>query len=248
MSESRPPVLVTGGAGFIGSHVVDAFFAQGHRVVVVDDLTTGDPKRIPGDVRLVEADIRSAALEQLFREEGIEAVFHLAAQIDVRHSVADPIADAEINVLGTIRIAQAAIAAGRPLMLIDVFQTGTAAAPRDRSHRYFLTFNKSDDANRVQDILTALAFVHSQTSERIELRGLGNAGIWCLFAASVARVETLLEADLDRPVRRAVAAHRLRSAPASRGRASSTSMIGMPSRIGKASPACLLTSSCASES
>jgi hypothetical protein len=93
--------------------------------------------------------------------------------------------------------AQAVLAAGRPLLLIDAFQTGTAAAPRDRSHRYFLTFNKSDDANRVQDILTALAFLHSQTSERIELRGVGNAGIWCLFAASVARVETLLEADLD---------------------------------------------------
>ena len=61
----------------------------------------------------------------------------------------------------------------------------------------FRSFNKSDDANRVQDILTALAFLQSQTSERIELLGLGNAGIWCLFAASVARVETLLEADLD---------------------------------------------------
>jgi Acetyl xylan esterase (AXE1) len=93
--------------------------------------------------------------------------------------------------------AQSALAAGRPLLLIDAFQTDTAAAPRDRSHRYFLTFNKSDDANRVQDILTALAFLNSQTSGRIELRGLGKAGIWCLFAAAVAGVETVLEADLD---------------------------------------------------
>jgi hypothetical protein len=81
--------------------------------------------------------------------------------------------------------------------LIDAFQTGTAVASRDRSHRYFLTFNKSDDANRVHDILTALAFVRSQTSERIELRGLGLAGIWCLFAAAVAPIETTLEVDLD---------------------------------------------------
>ena len=93
--------------------------------------------------------------------------------------------------------AQAALAAGRPLLLIDAFQTGTAVALRDRSHRYFLTFNKSDDANRVQDILTALAFLKSQTSEKIELRGLGKAGIWCLFAAAVAPVDTALEPDLD---------------------------------------------------
>jgi hypothetical protein len=93
--------------------------------------------------------------------------------------------------------AQAALAAGRPLLLIDAFQTGAAAAPRDRSHRYFLTFNKSDDANRVQDILTAIAFLHSQTPERIELRGLDNAGVWSLFAAAVARVETVLKADLN---------------------------------------------------
>ncbi len=93
--------------------------------------------------------------------------------------------------------AQAALAAGRPVLSIDAFQTGSAVAPRDRSHRYFLTFNKSDDANRVQDILTALAFLQSQTSGRIELRGVGNAGIWCLFAAAVARGEVQLEADLD---------------------------------------------------
>jgi len=94
-------------------------------------------------------------------------------------------------------LAQAAIVAGRPLLLIDAFQTGTAVALRDRSDRYFLTFNKSDDANRVQDILTALAFLNSQTSERIELRGFGKAGVWCLFAAAVAPVETALDTVLD---------------------------------------------------
>jgi len=77
---------------------------------------------------------------------------------------------------------QAAIAAGRPVMAIDAFQTGSAVAVRDRSHRYFLTFNKSDDANRVQDILTALAFLRSQGSAKAELKGTGSAGIWSLFA------------------------------------------------------------------
>jgi dienelactone hydrolase len=94
------------------------------------------------------------------------------------------------------RQAQAALAAGRPLLLVDAFQTGAAIAPRDRSHRYFLTFNKSDDANRVQDILTALAFLRSQTQRRIELRCLDKAGVWCLFAAAVAGIDLALDGDL----------------------------------------------------
>jgi len=84
------------------------------------------------------------------------------------------------------KFAQAALAEGRPLLLIDAFQTGSAVALRDRSNRFFLTFNKSDDANRVQDILTALAFLREESQEKIELRGLGKAGVWCLFAAAVA--------------------------------------------------------------
>jgi len=90
---------------------------------------------------------------------------------------------------------QAAIAAGRPVMAIDAFQTGSAVAVRDRSHRYFLTFNKSDDANRVQDILTALAFLRSQGSAKAELKGTGSAGIWSLFAAAVAPGDLVLDAE-----------------------------------------------------
>ncbi|MEO6325848.1 MAG: NAD-dependent epimerase/dehydratase family protein [Thermoanaerobaculia bacterium] len=111
-SDSRPPVLVTGGAGFIGSHIVDSFLALGHRVVVLDDLSTGDARRLPSAVRFVRADLRDAALAPLLREEGIEAIFHHAAQIDVRRSVTDPVFDAEVNVLGTIRLAKAALEAG----------------------------------------------------------------------------------------------------------------------------------------
>ena len=69
---------------------------------------------------------------------------------------------------------------------------------RDRSPRYFLTFNKSDDANRVQDILTALAWLRKQTTGKIELQGSGKAGIWCLFAAAVADMDLTLKADLDK--------------------------------------------------
>lgn len=86
------------------------------------------------------------------------------------------------------------IAAGRAVLAIDAFQTGTAVAPRDESATHFLTFNKSDDANRVQDILTALAFLKESN---VELVGTGNAGIWCLFAAAVAPTPVNLNADLQ---------------------------------------------------
>ncbi len=88
------------------------------------------------------------------------------------------------------------IAAGRPVLLIDAFQTGKAVAPRDRSHRHFLTFNLSDDANRVQDILTALAFLRSKHPDKPELIGLGKAGIWSVFAAAVSPVDLKLSADV----------------------------------------------------
>ncbi|MFN7933951.1 MAG: acetylxylan esterase [Bryobacteraceae bacterium] len=90
-----------------------------------------------------------------------------------------------------------AIAAKRPVLLIDAFQTGSAVAIRDRSARYFLVFNKSDDANRVQDILTSIAFLQKQSQEKIELRGVGKAGVWCLFAASVSQAPLRLHADLN---------------------------------------------------
>jgi UDP-glucose 4-epimerase len=112
MPENKPSVLVTGGAGFIGSHIADAFLDRGHRVVILDDLSTGDAARVPQAARLVEADLRRADLTTLLREEKIGVVSHHAAQIDVRKSVEDPVLDAEINVLGTIRLAQACVAAG----------------------------------------------------------------------------------------------------------------------------------------
>jgi UDP-glucose 4-epimerase len=112
MDQGGSPVLVTGGAGFIGSHLADALLAEGHRVVILDDLSTGQRARLPAAARFVEGDIRSFDLAGLLHEERPAAVFHHAAQIDVRRSVADPVFDAEVNVLGTIRIAQACLAAG----------------------------------------------------------------------------------------------------------------------------------------
>ena len=118
------PVLVTGGAGFIGSHLVDALLALGHRVVVLDDLSTGDLRRVPPEARFVKADVRDPGLDGLLREEKIDTVFHLAAQIDVRRSVEDPVFDAEVNVLGTIRVAEAA---GRAKVRQVVFSSSGGA-------------------------------------------------------------------------------------------------------------------------
>ena len=95
---------MTGGAGFIGSHVVDRCIEAGHEVAVVDDLSTGRQEHVQPAGRLHIADIRSPALADVFRTEAPEAVIHLAAQAAVSRSVADPHLDADINVLGSINL------------------------------------------------------------------------------------------------------------------------------------------------
>jgi UDP-glucose 4-epimerase len=109
--------LVTGGAGFIGSHVVDALVARGDRVTVIDNLSSGRRENLVSAERLGAnlhvADVRdSGALAKIFAGARPEVVFHLAAQIDVRKSVEDPEFDAGANVLGTIAVLEAARAAG----------------------------------------------------------------------------------------------------------------------------------------
>jgi UDP-glucose 4-epimerase len=101
--------IVTGGAGFIGSHVVDALLARGDNVWVVDSLTTGRSERVPDGATLVELDIRDReGLGTLVGQVRPQAVFHLAAQADVRVSVEDPGLDADVNVRGTVEVLEAA--------------------------------------------------------------------------------------------------------------------------------------------
>jgi UDP-glucose 4-epimerase len=105
--------LVTGGAGFIGSNVVDGLLAAGHEVVVVDNLSTGRRENLSADAELRELDVvDAAALRDVFAAAAPEVVFHLAAHIDVRVSVENPAHDARVNVEGTINVLQAARAAG----------------------------------------------------------------------------------------------------------------------------------------
>jgi UDP-glucose 4-epimerase len=105
--------IVTGGAGFIGSHLVDAVVARGDDVVVLDDLSRGRRENVDERARLVEGDARdAAAVEETFAASQPEVCFHLAAQADVRVSVERPDFDCEVNVLATIRVLEAARAYG----------------------------------------------------------------------------------------------------------------------------------------
>lgn len=97
-------ILVTGGAGFIASHIVDAYIGSGHNVVIVDDLSSGRRENINPQAKFVQLDIREKALEDVFKEGEFDVVNHHAAQMDVRKSVADPQYDASINVVGGLNV------------------------------------------------------------------------------------------------------------------------------------------------
>jgi len=100
-------VLVTGGAGFIGSHVSDVFIANGWAVEIVDNLSSGKRSNVPAEATFHEIDIRSPEASRLVQEGTFDVIVHLAAQIDVRRSVADPLFDASVNVLGSLNILEA---------------------------------------------------------------------------------------------------------------------------------------------
>ena len=109
--ESRK-ILVTGGAGFIGSHVAEAHLDRGDRVWIVDDLSSGRLENVPASAEFHELDIADARVEDLIRGVGFDVINHHAAQIDVRVSVADPALDARVNVAGLLNILEAVRASG----------------------------------------------------------------------------------------------------------------------------------------
>jgi UDP-glucose 4-epimerase len=128
--------IVTGGAGFIGSHVVDALVARGDEVVILDDLSHGKRENANPGAELVVGDIRDqAAVQSVFGEARPEACFHLAAQADVRVAIARPDFDGEVNVLGTIRLLEAAREHGARIVFASTGGAiyGECAEPADES-------------------------------------------------------------------------------------------------------------------
>ena len=131
-------ILVTGGAGFIGSHVADALLDQGHTVHVLDDLSTGRPVNVPDAAPLHQFDIRSDEAAALMERERFDVLVHHAAQMDVRASVADPRFDADVNVRGFLNLAEA----GRKNGLEKIIFASTGGAiygepdytPQDEDH------------------------------------------------------------------------------------------------------------------
>lgn len=102
-------ILVTGGAGFIGSNVADAYIEAGHEVAVLDNFTTGKKENLNPKAKLFEVDLRDKQLEQIIADFAPQVINHHAAQIDVRKSVSDPIYNAEVNEIGTLNLLNAAV-------------------------------------------------------------------------------------------------------------------------------------------
>jgi UDP-glucose 4-epimerase len=158
--------VVTGGAGFIGSHLVDALLARGDEVHVVDTFATGKRERVPAEATLHEQDIREP-LDELFQDIEPETVFHLAAQADVRVSVERPDYDASVNVVGTIRVLEAARPVGAQLVFSStggaIYGERTTPAPEDTpreplapygtsklcGEEYLATYNRLHGTNHV---------------------------------------------------------------------------------------------------
>lgn len=131
-------ILVTGGAGFIASHIVDAYVERGHDVTVVDDLSSGRRENVNPKAELIVADLRDPKTAASLRDGKFDLLNHHAAQIDVRISVSDPAADAELNIVAALRLFQSQIDAG--LKKIVFASSGGAAygepqyAPQDEKH------------------------------------------------------------------------------------------------------------------
>ncbi len=104
MKDVELKILLTGGAGFIGSHVADKLLKSGHEVTIIDNLITGKRSNLSPAATFIEMDIRDSSLNELWEQEQFELLIHFAAQMDVRKSVIDPAFDADVNIVGSIRL------------------------------------------------------------------------------------------------------------------------------------------------
>jgi UDP-glucose 4-epimerase len=194
-------VLVTGGAGFIGSHVAEAYLRDGHRVVVVDNLSTGSRDRVPEGARFVEDDLTTMNLAALLREEKISVVNHHAAQIDLRASVRDPVRDAQINVIGSVKTFEACREAGTRRVIFSSTGGAIYGEPEgeraDESHPTNpvspygvakLSVEKYLHFYRVEHGFQAIVFRYANVYGPGQ-NGKGEAGVVAIFAEKMLRGE-----------------------------------------------------------
>lgn len=194
-------VLVTGGAGFVGSHVVDRLLADGHAVAVIDNLSTGKRNHVNPGATLHTCDIRSAEAAAVIDAERPEAVVHIAAQAAVSRSVANPLYDADVNVLGTIAILLAAQRAG--VRRVIYTSTGGAAygdttvlpTPEDHPTRPASPYGVSKvAAERYLECWSGLTGTRVLTLRLANIYGprqnpLGEAGVIAMFGHRLVRGE-----------------------------------------------------------
>jgi UDP-glucose 4-epimerase len=192
--------IVTGGAGFIGSHVVDALVARGDEVLVVDDLSSGRRENLNEHVRLAVADVRDRdAIDAIFDEVGPEACFHLAAQANVRVSVERPAFDAEVNVVGTIRVLNAATRHGTRVVFAStggaIYGECDAPATEDAPRRPLAPYGTSKLAG--EEYLALYNRLHGGSHTSLRYGNVygqrqdphGEAGVVAIFLGRLARGE-----------------------------------------------------------
>ncbi|MFH5805330.1 NAD-dependent epimerase/dehydratase family protein [Alienimonas sp. DA493] len=190
-------ILVTGGAGFIGSHIVDGLLAAGHEAAVLDDLSSGARDNLPDDVPLYVADIRdAAAVREAFAKESPDRVCHQAAQMSVSRSVREPVFDAETNVVGLLNVCEAARGAG--VDRITFASTGGAlygdvTEPADEEHALLPIAPYGITKKAGEDYLRFYALQYGLTTAALRYSNVygprqnphGEAGVVAIFAKNL---------------------------------------------------------------
>jgi UDP-glucose 4-epimerase len=199
-----PKVLVTGGAGFIGSHVADVFLENGWEVTIVDDLSSGKQDNVPAAAEFRRMSVTSPELARLVTQTRFDVVTHLAAQIDVRKSVADPILDATTNIIGTLNLMEA-LRAARASTRVIFTSTGGALYGDFNKPPNFEDFPKDPESPYAISKLSAeyyLAYfgrVHNLESAAVRFGNVygprqdphGEAGVVAIFCGRVLKNKPL---------------------------------------------------------
>jgi UDP-glucose 4-epimerase len=193
-----PEVLVTGGAGFIGSHVSDAFVSHGWGVTIVDDLSSGKRENVPAGARLREVSVTSPEFRRVLSEQRFDVVAHLAAQIDVRKSVADPIFDATTNIVGTLNLMES-LRAARANTRVVFTSTGGALYGDFTTPPNFETYPKDPESPyaisklSVEHYLAYYGRVHGMDAAAVRFGNVygprqdphGEAGVVAIFCGRI---------------------------------------------------------------